>query len=135
MRTLTLSAIPLTASRTSDRKKLRDSPKPMMHSANIATARAAFVPRAGRAAMREIDRRHDAPAAGAARRMPESLRADVENLIGEHREQRLGAAEQHGEEIERERREQHRLAEHEAQARTRDSSPIDSSRRRADACA
>ena len=44
MRTLTLSATPLSASSTTESVTLRDNPKPMMHSAKAPTARSSVAP-------------------------------------------------------------------------------------------
>ena len=47
-----------------------------------------------------------APAAGAARSRPSPPRADMQNVFGEHRQQRLRAAQQHREQIQRHRAQQ-----------------------------
>src|SRR5215831_5771298 len=69
--TLTLSAIPLAASNSAETVKLRDTPKPMMQTANVATAMSSVRParRKGGRCARNTDAitAHDA---GAARRMP-----------------------------------------------------------------
>ena len=51
-----------------------------------------------------------APTAGAARSKPRPLRADVEDLVGEDRQQRRRAAEQHREQVERDDAEHDRVA-------------------------
>ena len=125
--TLTLSAMPLIAS-SADRKheaarqSERDDAQRERRDRIEQRASGALE----RRTMREIHRRDHR--AGRRRRAqdPESLRTDVKNLIGKHGQQRLGAAEQHREQIERQRREQDRFAKHESQARDADSSPIDS---------
>ena len=69
--TLTLSAMPLTASNTSDRKKLVDNPNPMIAIANTATATSNARPArsiGGRCARSTPI--STAPSAGAARRTP-----------------------------------------------------------------
>ena len=48
-----------------------------------------------------------APHAGADRRMPNASRTDLEHLLREHRKQRDGATEEHREQVERDRTEQH----------------------------
>ena len=117
--TLTLSAIPLTA-RTIDRdgkasrqSEADDAQRERRHCVEHRSTGALE----GRT-MRQIYRRHDRARRRRGAQNTESLRPDVQNLIGEHRQQRFGAAEQYGEEVERQRRQQHRLSEHEAQAET-----------------
>ena len=107
--TLTRSTPPLTASAASESHIDRDSPKTIMQIPNAVTT-----PRSFRPAYRPIGRRASrtaatsAPAAGALRSTPETGRADVQDVPREHREQRDGSAEQHREEIERDRAEHHR---------------------------
>ena len=59
-----------------------------------------------------------APTPGAVRSKPSPHRADVQNVARVHRQQRRGAAEQHGEQIERDRAEHDRLRAHEASGPT-----------------
>ena len=116
MTTLTLSAIPLSARSASERQKLRDRPKPMMASAKTPTASEHRAPRPlERRPVREEDPHRDGARGRRGAEQPQALRPDVQDLRGEHRQQRLGAAEEDGEEVEREGAEDRVLALHEAQ--------------------
>ena len=99
--TLTMSAAPLTASSTSDSQNQRDSAKTIMQSPNAATANRNVRPaRRAAAAGRATTDISTAPTAGAARSTPEPLGAHVQDLLGEDRQHRHRAAEQHREQVE-----------------------------------
>ena len=56
-----------------------------------------------------------APAPGAARSQPSPAGTDLENVLREDRQQRDGAAEEHGEQVERDRGEEQRVVADEAE--------------------
>ena len=117
MKTLTMSAAPLATSTQTDSSMLVETPNTMMHAPKVATARNSARPawrNGGRQAITALIA--TAPIAGAARSRPSPEGPTWRMSSGEHRQQRSRTAEQHGEEVERDRAEDHRFAPHEPNA-------------------
>ena len=112
MLTLTMSTAPLTASAASESANERESPNTTMQRAERRRRRRSGSGRCAGAAAGARARRpaSTAPTAGALRRTPRPDRPGVQDALGEHRQQRDGAAEQHREQVEHDRAEQDRRA-------------------------
>ena len=100
--TLTLSSAPATTSAASDSQNHVDSPKTMIASPNPATDQTKTRPERRNGGMQPLRDGHRQRAdRGRGGEPAERRRPDVQDVLGEHRQQRNRAAEQHREEIER----------------------------------
>ena len=100
--TLMLSSAPVRKSIAQESQKLRDRPKMMVASPKPATASSMARPArrmGGRCASRMAMQK--APTAGAARSQPNPCAPTLQDIFREHRQQVHRAAQQHGEQIER----------------------------------
>ena len=114
---LIMSAKPLTASATSESTNQCERPNTTMLTPNSGDDAQQRPPRV--VAQRppdEEDPGEERADGGSAAQDAEALRADVEDRAREHRQQRDGAAEQHGEQVERDRAQDHRRVADEADA-------------------
>ena len=90
---------------------MRDRPKTIVAAPNTATAPSILTPTLCFSGRNENQIAISAaPTAGAARSMAEAVGADVQDVAREHRQQRRRAAEQHREQIERDRAEHEPVA-------------------------
>ena len=113
-----MSNAPPSARASIDSHIWRESPKTTMETPNPATTTKSIGParrRIGKPASASAAR--NAPTAGAARRTARARRADLEDVLREDREQRDRAAEEHREEVERDRSEEHPRPTDQANAR------------------
>ena len=104
-----MSTKPATASAASVSGSHVDAPQTIVHAPKRTTTTISVGPaaRLERAAGEDQRRRRSAPTAGAAAQDAEAHRPDVEDVARVDREQRDRPAEEHGEEVERDRAEQH----------------------------
>ena len=115
--TLTMSPAPAIASMAIDNQRLVDSPTVIMQTPNTATPpniQRAGVPLDGPHA--EPERDDGGADAGRGTHEAETHRAHVQDLVGVRRQQRHDAAEQHGEQVQRNRAEYWLLLPHEHEA-------------------
>ncbi len=118
--TLTMSAAPRSTSITTVSGSDRESPKITVHAPNTPTPASILGPaRRPSGAERQV-RRGDPRAQGRrAAHQPEPVRAHVEDVGGVHRQERGGAAQEDGDEIERDRPQQDLVPAHVVHARER----------------
>ena len=114
---LIMSAKPLTASAASESANERESPKTTMLAPKTPTTTSSVRPASRCSGRRD---QHDPGDERADRRRApqhsEPDRPDLEDVAREERQQRNGAAEEHGDEVERDRAQQDRRAAHEPEA-------------------
>ena len=105
---LIMSAKPATASAASESGSDFDRPNTIIIAPNVATTTSNVGPAGnGRGRRERTIPARSAPAAGAARSRPTHDGADVENREREDRRERDRVAEEHGDEVERDRAEEH----------------------------